>query len=299
MSDIGPGVIRWRSLQVCCFDDTRIDPMKPTRRSAKAAPYPGTQAVRRAFAVLKAFDAEHPHWSVSDLSRHISLHKTTTFRLLGALVHEGMLERDDATGGYRLGAQLIALGSQALRSTDLYNASHAELEAVARDTGETATIEILVGGETAILDEVHGRYLVGGRPDFGLRFPAHTTSTGKLLLAAERYEGNGKRRATSTRLAKLTSKTITDPAKLDRELARVWRQGFATAIEEIEVGFAALGAPIRNFEGRTVAAISVGGARARFTRARMAELTARVRDAAERISLRLGCPRPFLPVQGE
>ena len=256
---------------------------------ANAAPYPGTQAVRRAVAVLKAFDAEHPHWSVTDLSRHIGLHKTTTFRLLGALVHEGMLERDDVTGGYRLGAQLIALGSQALRSTDLYNASHSELEAVARDTGETATIEILVGGETVILDEVHGRYLVGGRPDFGLRFPAHATSTGKLLLAAERYEGNGKkRRAAPARLAKLTSKTIGDHVKLDRELEKVWRQGFATAFEEIELGFAALGAPIRNFEGRTVAAISIGGARARFTRARIAELTSRVCEAAEQISRRLG-----------
>jgi DNA-binding IclR family transcriptional regulator len=247
------------------------------------APYPGTQAVRRAFAVLKAFDSVHPNWSVSDLSRHIGLHKTTTFRLLGALVREGMLERDDATGGYRLGVQLIALGSQAIRSTDLYNASHAELEAVARDTGETATIEILVGDEVVILDEVHGRYRVGGRPDFGLRFPAHATSTGKLLLAAR----NGSR-ARKIRLTRLTSKTITDPEEFERELAKVRRQGFATAIDEIEEGFAALGAPIRNFEGRTVAAMSVGGSRARFTRARIAELTTRVCSAAELVSRRLG-----------
>ena len=225
---------------------------------------------------------------MTDLARHIGLHKTTTFRLLGALVHEGMLERDEATGTYRLGAELIALGTQALRSTDLYMASHAELEAVARDTGETATIEILVGDETVILDEVHGRYLVGGRPDFGLRFPAHTTSTGKLLLAAARHGTKAERRGKLPKLVRLTSKTITDPAKLERELAKVWRQGFATAIDEIEEGYAALGAPIRNFEGRTVAAISVGGARGRFTRARMAELTSRVCEAAEQISRRLG-----------
>ncbi|MEP6730840.1 MAG: IclR family transcriptional regulator [bacterium] len=261
---------------------------------ATLAPYPGTQAVRRAFAVLKAFDSVHPQWSVSDLARHIGLHKTTTFRLLGALVREGMLEREDATGAYRLGAELIALGSQALRSTDLYNASHAELEAVARDTGETATIEILVGDEVVILDEVHGRYLVGGRPDFGLRFPAHATSTGKLLLAAERYEGRRVKAVRKVRLVKLTSKTITDPEELERELTKVWRQQFATAIDEIEDGYAALGAPIRNFEGRTVAAMSVGGARARFTRARIAELTVRVREAAMLVSERLGCPRSYI-----
>lgn len=253
-----------------------------------AAPYPGTQAVRRAFAVLKAFDSEHPQWSVSELSRHIGLHKTTTFRLLGALVHEGMLEREEHTGTYRLGPELIALGSQALRSTDLYNASHAELEAVARDTGETATIEILVGDEVVILDEVHGRFLVGGRPDFGLRFPAHATSTGKLLLAAERRAEPSGKRPRKMRLVKLTPKTITDPDELEKELAKVLRQGFATAIDEIEEGFAAVGAPIRNAAGKTVAAISVGGARPRFTRARLAELTERVREAAEMISRRLG-----------
>jgi len=253
-----------------------------------AAPYPGTQAVRRAFAVLKAFDSVHPQWSVSDLSRHIGLHKTTTFRLLGALVHEGMLEREEQTGTYRLGAELIALGSQALRSTDLYDASHAELEAVARDTGEAATIEILVGDETVILDEVRGRFFVGGRPDFGLRFPAHATSTGKLLLAAERESGGAARKPKKARLAKLTSKTITDHDEFEKELAKVWRQGFATAIDEIEEGFVAVGAPIRDFSGRTVAAMSVGGARVRFTRARIAEVTARVREAADLVSRRLG-----------
>lgn len=251
-------------------------------------PYPGTQAVRRAFAVLKAFDSVHPQWSVSDLARHIGLHKTTTFRLLGALVHEGMLERDDATGVYRLGAQLIALGTQALRSTDLYMASHAELEAVARDTGETATIEILVGDETVVLDEVHGKYLVGGRPDFGMRYPAHATSTGKLLLAAAKFGAVDVRRGRLAKLVRLTSKTITSHAALDRELAKAWKQGFATAVEEIEEGFAAIGAPVRNHEGRTVAAISVGGAKVRFTRARVAELTVRVQVAAAGISRRLG-----------
>ncbi len=262
-------------------------------------PYPGTQAVQRAFAVLKAFDSVHPQWSVSDLARHLGLHKTTTFRLLGALVHEGMLERDDAAGTYRLGAQLIALGSQALRSTDLYMASHSELEAVARDTGETATIEILVGDETVILDEVRGKYLVGGRPDSGMRYPAHATSTGKLLLAAARFGEHDARRARLPKLAKLTSKTIATHADLDRELAKVWKQGFSTAIEEIEEGFAALGAPVRNHEGRTVAAISVGGAKVRFTRVRIGELTTRVRDAAERISRRLGLHMPRGTPDGE
>ncbi|MDB4914349.1 MAG: putative IclR family transcriptional regulator [Gemmatimonadetes bacterium] len=249
---------------------------------------PGTQAVHRAFIVLKAFDTNHPEWSVTDLARHIGLHKSTTFRLLGALAHEGMLEHDESSGIYRLGAELIALGTQALRSTDLYIASHASLEDLARETGETATIEILVGNETVILDEVHGRHLIGGRPDFGLRYPAHATSTGKLLLAAERFGQPGERRMRRLHLTKLSPKTITTIAAFDRELIKVWRQGFATAIEEIEIGYSAIGAPIRNVNGRTVAAISVGGAKPRFTRPRIRQLATRVCDAAALVSRRLG-----------
>ncbi len=244
--------------------------------------------MQRAFALLKAFDSVHPQWSVSDLARHVGLHKSTTFRLLGALAHEGMVERDEPTGTWHLGPQLIALGTQALRSTDLYMASHAELEALARDTGETATIEILIGDETVVLDEVHGRFLVGGRPDFGLRFPAHSTSTGKVLLAAERFGIPSERRARDVVLDALTPKTITDPAAFARELSKVWRKGHATAIEEIEMGYVAVGAPVRDRHGRTIAAVSVGGAKVRFTKARIPEMVARVRETASAVSARLG-----------
>src|SRR5262249_15248447 len=85
-----------------------------------------------------------------------------------------------------------------------------------------------------------------------------------------------------------TENTIAGATELDRELAKVWRQGYATAIEEIEIGYSAVGAPIRDLEGHTVAAISVGGASARFTKARIGELVVRLREAADLISRRLG-----------
>lgn len=254
------------------------------------APAPGTQAVARALAILQAFDAARPEWRLNDLAAELGLHKTSVFRLLGALEREGFVARDAERQSYRLGPSLIALGTQALRSTDLHAVAHPVLRSLASETGEAATLEVLVGDEVLILDEVQGRFLLGSRPEIGTRWPAHAASTGKVLLAAARFEGGGDpegRTPPRGRLARLAPNTITTRARLDRELAQVWRLGFAVGTEEIERGFTAVGAPVRNFERRVIAAISVGGPMARIS-ARIPQLAERVREAADRISERLG-----------
>ena len=126
-----------------------------------------------------------------------------------------------------------------------------------------------------------------------MRWPAHATSTGKVLLAAAAGEGEApgaRRRSAPGRLARLGPHTITSRAALERELAAVRRDGYAVAMEELEPGFVAIGAPVRNAHGRTVAAVSVGGPKARLGGARVRTVAARVRRAADRISRRLGDP---------
>ena len=84
------------------------------RATARQSAYPGTQAVQRAVGLLKAFTPERPALRLPDLSTVAGLNKTTTYRLLSALVLEGLLERAPETGEYRLGPELLALGSRAL-----------------------------------------------------------------------------------------------------------------------------------------------------------------------------------------
>jgi DNA-binding IclR family transcriptional regulator len=64
-----------------------------------------------------------------------------------------------------------------------------ELESLTRATGETSSVEVLEGGETLILDEVQGDHLIGTSPSIGTRWPAHATSTGKVLLAVSHRLG--------------------------------------------------------------------------------------------------------------
>lgn len=274
--------------------------MKQRSTAERGSSYPGTRAVSRAIAILKAFGGARSEWGVTELATEVGLHKTTTFRLLAALEADGLVARNAVSGSFRIGPELIALGVHALRSTDLYDAARGELMALAADTGETTTLEILVGHESLILDEVQGRHILGGSSEIGRRWPAYATSTGKVLLAAARHEEDRRGgTAMRLRLEKLTPRTISSLVQLDRELSKVWRQGYATAVGELELGFVAVGAPVRDHQNRVVAAVSIGGPRDRMTGKRIAQLVPRVQRAANAISRRLGAMPTVRHAQAE
>jgi IclR family acetate operon transcriptional repressor len=266
--------------------------VKRHSKSASLRQVAGTQAVVRALWILRAFSDARPEWSLADMSRELGLSKPSCFRLLLALEHEGLVARHEPAGLYRLGPTAIELGARAQRANDVASTARAELEALTRATGETSSVEVLAGEETLILDEVQGGHLIGTSPSVGTRWPAHATSTGKVLLAAavEQDPDLVRRMAARTggRLCGITPATIRSPSRLSAELARVARQGYATAIGELEAGYVALGAPVRRHDGGIVAAISLGGPSTRFTDARIPGLIKSVRESAARISRRLG-----------
>ncbi len=248
---------------------------------------PGTQAVARAVGLLKAFSDTRPAWRLSDLARNAHLHKATAHRLLAALEREGMVTRDPSGELYRLGPEAIALGARAARASDLRAVARPSLLALSAATGETATLDVPVDGDMLILDEVPGAALVGASPEIGTRWPAHATSTGRAVLALL-DESERPALARGGRLSRHTERTITSPAALVRELARVRRRGYAVAAEELERGYVAVGAAIRDQHGRPIAGVCVGGPALRFAAARIPELGARVRAAADRVSAQLG-----------
>lgn len=248
--------------------------------------YPGAQSVARAIAILKAFDDRHPEWGLSELSEHVGLNKTTTHRLLAALESEGLIARNPISSGYRLGLELVALGGCALRANDLHTVARPEMERLAQESGAAVALEVLSRGQILVLDEVASRGPAGAPRDMGVRLPLHATSTGKLLLAYGALDEVGQ--VLQSPLAPLTPKTITDPAQLAQELAKIRTQGYAVAREELEIGFVALAAPIYDHTGAVVAAISIGGPQLTLTEERLPSLIAALQVTARAISRQLG-----------
>ena len=252
----------------------------------KTQPYSGTQAVMRAISLLKAFTDTRPEWGLAELADAVGLNKTTAYRLLTALESEELLERRPETDAYRLGLGIITLGGCALRGNDLRTLCQPELKTLAAAAQETAALELLTGAEALILDEVTGDRVMSGGQAIGTRWPAYATSTGKAMLAhlplAE---------VTAVLPASwppLTPHTITHRDALLADLALTRARGYALADEELEIGLVAVGAPLLDFDGRVVAAISLAGPKTRLPDGRIAEIGLLVAAAARRISIHLG-----------
>ena len=251
----------------------------------KTAPA-GTQVVLRAIRLLKAFTAEEPEWLPAELAARLGLTKTTTHRLLGALESEGLLFRDPSSGVYRLGSAAIALGAQALRSNDLRALVRPHLRELAQVTGETATLEMLVDETILIVDEAYGGRLIAATAEMGTRWPLHATSSGKALLAqmsdAERQSYYEKP------MQAYTPSTVTDPAVLETELAAIRERGWASAVEELEAGYVAVGVALANESGALLAAaLAVGGPKERLL-PRLDEIAGVLRGVVERLGAELG-----------
>jgi DNA-binding IclR family transcriptional regulator len=221
---------------------------------------------------------------LTELAEAAGLSKATAHRMLSILEREGFVYRSSETGEFQLGSELIVLGSRALRSIDIRTAARPELQALADLTGVNATLEILDNTEVLILDEERGKGLLVLATEIGTRWPAHATATGKVLLA----EAETGLPETEQGLPAITKHTICSWDKWKATLSEVRDEGYATNIEELEYGYVSIAAPVRDGNGKTRAAISVGGSIERVTTDRIPDLTKEVQAAAFRISERLG-----------
>lgn len=248
--------------------------MKQTR------PPQGAQAALRAVRLLKLFSNERPEMSLAELSRASGLNKTTTHRLLRALQSESLVDRNPATSAYSLGPGLMALGVQALASSDLRRRVRPVLRSLARETGETATLEIPFEESMLILDEVAGRHVLGSAGNIGTRWPLHATSTGKAWLAFDEF---GIERLGSSMDA-LTQNTVTTREDFAAQFVEIRKRGYAISVDELEEGFTAVATIFRGVLGDVQGAISIGGPTQRFSMVRCAEFGTALRRAAQRLT---------------
>lgn len=240
----------------------------------------GAQAALRAIRLLKLFTNEQSEMSLAELSFASGLNKTTTHRLLRALQSESLIERNPATSHYSLGSGLMALGVQALASSDLRRRVRPMLKTLARETGETTTLEIPMEHSMLVLDEVAGKHMLAASGNVGTIWPFHATSSGKAYMA---FEENGLSRLPKELIA-LTEKTMTSRVAIELQLIEIRKRGYAVSVEELEEGFTAIATVIRGSLGEVQAALAIGGPTQRLSASRRAQLGAALCQAAARLS---------------
>jgi IclR family transcriptional regulator, KDG regulon repressor len=250
----------------------------------------GTQllsSVQNALRVLDCFSAADRELGVSELARRLGVGKSTVHRLCTTLAAGGLLDHNPETGRYRLGLHLYELGALVGVHLDLHEAASPALNDVRNRTGETVQLAVLDGREVVYVERLESSHTVRLFGRVGHRNSAHCTSTGKVLLA---HLAGAELDAVLDGwvLEPRTPYTITDHGALREALAEVRRRGWGENTNEVEMGVASVGAPIRDASGAVVAALSVAGPVMRLDGGSLRRFAGVVVEAAEAVSRRLG-----------
>jgi DNA-binding IclR family transcriptional regulator len=239
-----------------------------------------------AVRLLKSFSEGEAEIGVTSLSRRLGVAKSTVYRLASTLVSEGLLEQNPETEKYRLGMSLFGLGALVRQRMNVATDARPFLFHLREATGETVHLAILEGPDIVFVLNLESNHAIRMRADLGARKPAFCTAEGRAMLAFQSPDIVND--ALGHRLVPRTPKTAIDPQQIRAALEEVRARGFATEDEQSELGMRSVAAPIRNANGRVVAAIGLAGPMQRISDEALASFAPLVADAARTISARLG-----------
>ncbi|MBV9381489.1 MAG: IclR family transcriptional regulator [Streptosporangiaceae bacterium] len=212
------------------------------------------QSLERGLLVIRAFDADHPRLSLSEVAARTGLSRAAARRFLHTLVHLGYMRSDGSK--FSLRPKILELGYAYLSSLTLPEVAMPHLEELVAQVHESSSVCELDGDDVVYIARVPTKRIMTVTISVGTRFPAYATSMGRVLLAAQPGEWLEEYLA-STSLRGLTGHTITNPAALRSELRKIRARGWALVDQELEEGLRSLAAPIRDADGRVIAAINV------------------------------------------
>ncbi len=247
------------------------------------------QSVDRALQILELI-GQAGSAGVSELALQLGVHKSTVSRLIGSLEARGFVEQVPGGRGYRIGFTVVRLAGTTAAKLDLNKYGQDVCNQVAADTGETTNLAVLNGDQAINVVEALGTAGVALHTWIGQATPAHTTSSGKVLLAS--LTAAQLRDLLPERLASYTANTVTDRKELLDELALVTERGWAVADEELEVGMVAIAVPVRDHTGGVIAALSISGPRYRLDPADAPTIAASLADAVAELSAKFGYTGP-------
>jgi DNA-binding IclR family transcriptional regulator len=248
---------------------------------------PGTiTAVKHAISVLRCFSGKDIALGVTELAARVGLHKSSVSRIVATLEEAQFVQRDEATGRFKIGMGLVALSAPALVDLRLDDIVRPFLRELAARAGETASFNIWDGSAAVCIDQELSATTIAYRAPLGIRRPAHCTSVGKVLLAHAPETDIEK--ILGAPLPRFTPRTVTSRSALTAELSKVRQQGYAVNNGEYGGDVGAIAAVVKGASKNVVGAISLTIPIYRFQRKRRLELKDIVVNAAQQLSRRLG-----------
>jgi len=255
----------------------------PANTASRQEPRASSAPTMRAFAVLQVLARAHQPLTISAIAELLAMPKPTAHRLVRMLESEGMVQREP--GGHRFGAgqRLRDFAFDILGATLRRAPQRAVLDRLSRQVGETCNLGILVDSAVVYIDRVETTWPFGLRFEPGSKVPVHCTAIGKLFLSFL-SPVRQQEFLNVLDLTRHTDNTITDPARLAVDLARIREEAVATDNEEFIAGVICLAVPVTTADGQIIAGLAISAPSARLSIKQALQQVPNLRQAAHQLS---------------
>lgn len=244
-------------------------------------------SVQRAINILNLFSENEFELGTTEIAKKLDLPKSTAAGLIVTLLHNNYLDQNPANRKYRLGYKLAERAHILLTSNNLRQVAYPFIEDLNRNVGESVNLGVKDDNMIVYIERLHGSKMLSMRPEIGKREPIHSTALGKSILAILPVKEISNF-IMGYEFTKLTPNTIVQPSEFLMDIERTRLRGYAIDDEENEIGGRCVAAPIIDFQGKPIAAISISVPVQRMPDEKVLEYGKLISNTARKISRRFG-----------
>jgi IclR family transcriptional regulator, KDG regulon repressor len=257
----------------------------------RKTPWATSTTLERACDLLRLFTPRKPRWTISELARHLNVPKSGVFRLVKTFERKHFLQSSADSYEYELGSGIWELtGIVSGKRERLVEKASPYLRDLNQTTGLLVSLRVLENDEMVIVDRVEGTDPVKVIVPVGTRQSINHGAPGKLLLAYHYPPDSTQFNDLFMRgkITRLTDRTLTDRRRLQGELNKIRRLGYATSDGEAIRGTIGIAAPVRNSTGRVEAALALTAVESSCDMKHLLKCLPDLKRTAENISKALG-----------
>ncbi|WP_432404007.1 IclR family transcriptional regulator [Wukongibacter sp. M2B1] len=245
------------------------------------------QSVDRAFDILEALKAGEI--GLVDLSKKVSLNKSTVHRLLNTLIYRGYVNQNPENNRYKLTLKFLEIGNNALNSLDIVSIAKPHITKLSKETNEVVHLVLIEKDEIVYIDKIESNNTIRMHSYIGKRIPIYCTAVGKAYMAhLQNDEFLCLWNDIKDKLIRFTENTITSQEHMLKEISHIKNVGFAMDNEENEEGVICVAAPIFNYDRSIKYAISISTPKMRIDEGRIRFFGKLIKETAKSISEDLG-----------
>lgn len=218
------------------------------------------QSLERGLKILEILGKSSTPLSLSEITRHFEIDRSSIFRLLGTLMQNNFVHQDPETKKYMLGFKIMELSGAFGEQTSIEKLLRPILKHICEKTRQNSHLAILDGNEVVFIAVEQPKQNLSMHISVGTREPAPPTALGKVLLA---YKSEWDRNLIlrTTTMKKFTQNTITSIKEYLRHLDAIRKNNFAVDKEEYRNGVICIAAPVFNHKGSVEYSIGISGAK--------------------------------------